>query len=90
MIDVQVVYCDPEVNLVELSVPAGSIVQEILNRPQVQALTPEIDKLAVAIWGKKVNKNTPVVNNCRIELLRPLIISPMEARRIRAKRAKAN
>jgi len=36
-----------------------------------------------AIWGKTVQKDTPLVQGDRLELLRPLLVDPKEARRLR-------
>ena len=36
-----------------------------------------------AVWGKAVQMNTPLVQGDRLELLRPLLVDPMEARRLR-------
>jgi putative ubiquitin-RnfH superfamily antitoxin RatB of RatAB toxin-antitoxin module len=36
-----------------------------------------------AVWGKAVQMNTPLVLGDRLELLRPLLVDPKEARRLR-------
>jgi putative ubiquitin-RnfH superfamily antitoxin RatB of RatAB toxin-antitoxin module len=36
-----------------------------------------------AVWGKTVQMNTPLVQGDRLELLRPLLVDPKEARRLR-------
>jgi putative ubiquitin-RnfH superfamily antitoxin RatB of RatAB toxin-antitoxin module len=36
-----------------------------------------------AVWGKAVQMNTPLVQGDRLELLRPLLVDPKEARRLR-------
>ena len=36
-----------------------------------------------AVWGKTVQTDTPLVLGDRLELLRPLLVDPKEARRLR-------
>jgi putative ubiquitin-RnfH superfamily antitoxin RatB of RatAB toxin-antitoxin module len=36
-----------------------------------------------AVWGKPVDKNTPLKDGDRLEVLRPLLVDPKEARRLR-------
>ena len=36
-----------------------------------------------AVWGKAVQTDTPLVQGDRLELLRPLLVDPKEARRLR-------
>ncbi len=45
-----------------------------------------LDQLTVGIWGEVVERNKPLSDGDRLELLRPLQIDPKTARRIRAKR----
>ena len=37
----------------------------------------------VAVWGKSVDKNTLLKDGDRLEVLRPLLVDPKEARRLR-------
>lgn len=37
----------------------------------------------VAVWGKSVDRNTLLKNGDRLEVLRPLLVDPKEARRLR-------
>ena len=37
----------------------------------------------VAVWGKSVDKNTVLKHGDRLEVLRPLLVDPKEARRLR-------
>ena len=37
----------------------------------------------VAVWGKSVDKTTLLKNGDRLEVLRPLLVDPKEARRLR-------
>ena len=37
----------------------------------------------VAVWGKSVDSNTVLKNGDRLEVLRPLLVDPKEARRLR-------
>lgn len=85
---VEVVYALPqEQQVFALVVPEGSTVQAVIERSGILAHYPDIDllKQAVGIFGQIVKLTTPVEANDRVEIYRPLVIDPMEARRRRAK-----
>ena len=63
---------------VELAVPSGSTVAQVLLRARVSAEGP------VGIWGRAVDPDAPVVAGDRIEIYRPLPVDAKEARRRRA------
>lgn len=42
-------------------------------------------RLSVAIFGKRVSWDSPVADGDRVELTRPLLVDPKEARRRRAR-----
>jgi len=45
-----------------------------------------VDITGVAIFGERVERDTPLHDGDRVELLRPLLIDPKDARRLRARR----
>lgn len=81
---------------IQLQVPAGSTVQDVLARGVAQCLQGEvsIDTTSLSslqfqqpgIWGKKVPWTQVVQADDRIELYRPLKVDPKVARRQRFKR----
>lgn len=81
---------------IQLQVPAGSTVQEVLARGVAQCLQGQvsIDTTSLSslqfqqpgIWGKKVPWIQVVQADDRIELYRPLKVDPKVARRQRFKR----
>jgi len=50
---------------------------------QLGLKTEEFSLWRSAVWGKAVQTNTPLVQGDRLELLRPLLVDPKEARRLR-------
>ena len=48
----------------------------------------KLEELVVGIHKKKATLDSPLRENDRVEIYRPLLIDPMEARRLRAKRKK--
>ena len=81
---------------IQLQVPAGSTVQDVLARGVAQCLQGQvaIDTTSLSslqfqqpgIWGKKVPWTQVVQEGDRIELYRPLKVDPKVARRQRFKR----
>jgi hypothetical protein len=72
-----------------LALPAGSTVAQavaasgVLDRhPALRALA-DAGVLQVGVWGKRCSLDRPVAANDRIELYRPLLVDPKEARRLR-------
>jgi hypothetical protein len=72
-------------------VAKGTTVKEVLlssNLFDNQAqLTNE--NINVGIFSQKVTLETPIQEECRIELYRPLLLTPMERRRLLAQRRKS-
>ena len=86
---VEVVYATPERQaLYAVSVAAGATVRDAIERSGVLAAFPEIDLASnrVGIHGKLVTLATPLSDDDRVEILRPLQADPKEARRQRAAR----
>ncbi|MDF2446466.1 MAG: protein YfjF [Moraxellaceae bacterium] len=93
-ITVEVVYGLPqEQALLQLAVPAGTTVREAARLSRLAERFPEIDieHAPLGIFGKllKAPETQPLREGDRVEIYRPLLIDPKEARRLRALRAKA-
>ena len=72
--------------LVVVTLQAGARVDSAIFRSGLLEDCPEIDltRNPVGIFGKRVALDTPLTDHDRVEIYRPLIISPTEARRLRA------
>ncbi|MEK6735449.1 MAG: RnfH family protein [Pseudomonadota bacterium] len=90
-IDVEVVYAlsDNQV-LKKLKVPAGATVVQAIQLSGIVNQFPDIDlsRNSLGIFSQFVQGNTILQPRDRIEIYRPLIIDPKEARRHRAKSRK--
>ena len=84
--NVQVAYVGPEGEfLVDVEVCAGASVADALASSGVIARLGLFEAaLSYAIHGQRVERETPVRDGDRVELLRPLVADPKEARRQRA------
>ena len=88
LIEVEVVYALPQSQTaVTLTVPAGTTVREAIARSGIAAKHPEVDleAVTVGIYGQRVAVTTVLIDHDRIELYRPLIADPKQARRRRAR-----
>ncbi len=90
-INIEIAYatCDKQV-LKSISVPADYTVEQAILASDILAEFPEINLAVntIGIFSKKVTLNTHLQMGDRIEIYRPLVIDPKQARRIRAKRKK--
>lgn len=84
--NVQVAYRGPEgTALVEVEVGDGASVADALDASGIVSRLGLFEAaLSYAIHGQRVERNTPLRGGDRIELLRPLVADPKEARRRRA------
>ncbi len=73
---------------VAIDVPAGTTVRGAIERARVLARHPEIDltRYAVGIFGARCGLDDLVDDGARVEIYRPLLRDPKEARRQRAGR----
>ncbi|MBS0457787.1 MAG: RnfH family protein [Proteobacteria bacterium] len=73
--------------LVALRLPAGATVDEAVERSGLRARAPGVDQanLTLAIFGKPITPATVLRDGDRVELLRPLLLDPKQARRRRAR-----
>jgi uncharacterized protein len=89
-IGVQVAYAPAphRIDLTELRLPAGASVLDALKASGLAARhgAEVIDGLVVGVWGKARALDTVLRDGDRVELLRPLIVDPKEARRQRYRR----
>jgi putative ubiquitin-RnfH superfamily antitoxin RatB of RatAB toxin-antitoxin module len=85
-IAVTVAYAAPCVELlVAVTVPAGATVNDAIVQSDIVArylLDPS--QLEAAIFGQRVQRDTPLAHGDRIELTRPLLADPKRVRRKRA------
>jgi len=86
-IRVEVVLAMPErQEFVELEVPAGTTVAEVIARSGLPEMFEgfELDLEKVGIFGQKTSPDQVLRDADRVEIYRPLIADPKEVRRQRA------
>lgn len=93
-IAIEVVYALPEQQiLLTLQVPAGSTLQDAIRASGLSTRFPEINNAETrfGIFGKleKTPAEGILLAGDRVEIYRPLLIDPKEARKARAEKAKA-
>jgi hypothetical protein len=87
-IRVEVAYALPDRQaLIAVQLPQGGTVKQAIQRSGVLAAFPEIDlqRAKVGIFGRPIALEAPVRDGDRVEIYRPLIAEPRQARRERAK-----
>ena len=88
-IRVEIVYALPrQAWSVVLEMPVGTTASEALARSGFATSVPGFDavQLGYAIFGKSISAATLLRDGDRLELLRPLIADPKQARRRRARK----
>lgn len=77
-----------EVDLCELRLAPGATVLHALRESRLLERHPRIDLATqrVGVWGKARELSEPVRDGDRVEVYRPLLVDPKEARRQRYKR----
>lgn len=93
-LNIEVVYARPDVQeLLPLVVPAGSTLLDAVRLSGLPARFPEIDleNGSFGIFGKieKSPQTRQLQSGDRVEIYRPLLIDPKEARKARAAKLKA-
>ncbi len=86
---VEVVLARPDAaDRVALELEAGATARDALQASGLVARHPELGSGAVplGIFGRRVRAETPLNDGDRIEIYRPLVADPKDARRRRAKR----
>jgi putative ubiquitin-RnfH superfamily antitoxin RatB of RatAB toxin-antitoxin module len=84
---VEVVYALPATgDAVQLTLPAGAKVRDAVLASGILERHPEIDlgRQKVGIYGKVVAASARLADGDRVEIYRPLVLDPKEARRRRA------
>ncbi len=92
-IKVQVCYATVhEVTLLDLQVPAGTTLSEAVTHSGILQKHPEIDIATTkfGIYGKLKSADSALREGDRVEIYRPLIADPKEARRRRANKQKGD
>jgi uncharacterized protein len=74
-----------EVDLTSVVVPDGATVGDALEASRLRERHPGLDvaALAVGVWGQTRALDTPLREGDRVEVYRPLLVDPKEARRAR-------
>lgn len=90
-IAVEVAWAEPERQFLRrVALPSGSTVADAIHASGVEGeFGIDVTALATGIWSKPVARNEPVREGDRVEIYRPLLIDPKQARRLRAERAAA-
>ena len=87
MVEVEIAYAKPEHQvIVTLAMPEGATVEAVIKASGLLELFPEIalSELKAGIFGVACKLDQPVREADRIEIYRPLLHDPKEARRQRA------
>ena len=90
-ISIEVAYASPEQSwLIPLSVEEGSTIKQAIVSSGILEQCPEINLEInkVGIFSKIIALDTLLRAGDRIEIYRPLILDPKEARRLRAEKVK--
>jgi putative ubiquitin-RnfH superfamily antitoxin RatB of RatAB toxin-antitoxin module len=89
---IEVTYCpSPGVaDVVALDLPAGAVLSDaVLASGLLQRHGLALEGLRVGVWCKPREPGTPLRERDRVEIYRPLLVDPKEARRLRYKRGRA-
>ena len=91
MLEVEVAYALPHQQFLRrLKMPSGSTVRQAIVQSGVLSKFPDIDlkSVKVGIFSRPVDLDVLLNSGDRVEIYRPLILSPTDARRLRAERKK--
>nr|WP_234422251.1 RnfH family protein [Sedimenticola thiotaurini] len=89
--DVEVAYAKPEEQVIlTVSVEPGTTVQQAAERSRITDRFPEIDLSSAkfGVFGKAAKGDATLQPGDRVEIYRPLIADPKEARKKRAAQGK--
>jgi len=75
---------------IDVELPAGASVLDAIRASGVLEVGGAVDisTQAVGIWGRAVSLEARLAEGDRVEIYRPLLLDPKEARRLRARRRK--
>jgi uncharacterized protein len=85
---VDVVYAGVERQIaLRIELPRGSSARQAIDRSGIVEKLPEgaVDLQQLGVFGKRIEPDRIVQDGDRIEIYRPLLLNPMEARRKRAR-----
>jgi putative ubiquitin-RnfH superfamily antitoxin RatB of RatAB toxin-antitoxin module len=90
-VDVEVCYVEAtKATRIALTLDAGATVADAITRSGiVEALALDRAQLSFAIFGRRATADAPLHDGDRVELLRPLLIDPKEARHRRVAKKRA-
>ncbi|MBQ4797914.1 RnfH family protein [Pseudoalteromonas sp. MMG006] len=91
MINIEVVFALPTTaTSLSIKVPEGTTAEQGVIQSGIIEKCPEIDPtaLTLGVWNRTVKANYELKEGDRIEIYRPLIADPKDARRKRAEKAK--
>ena len=89
LLEVEVAYALLERQFLKaIKLERGATVREAIVASGVLSEFPQIDleSASVGIFSKRITLDTPLSDGDRVEIYRPLLVSPTEARRLRAQR----
>jgi uncharacterized protein len=84
MIQVEVAYATPERQLIlPVEVPRGTTAIEAVRLSGIEEQFPEIElgRNRLGVFGKLCKEDRPLNSGDRVEIYRPLLVDPREARR---------
>ncbi len=87
-ITVEVVYARPDRQaLVEVSLEEGATLEAAIGASGIAARFPhdDLSKCRVGVWGRITERDALLEDGDRVEIYRPLVRDPRDARRERAK-----
>lgn len=93
MVEIEIAYGTAEKQLLQiLRVPAGTTAREAVLKSRIAEEFPDADvqNAPLGIFGKAVKDDTVLRGQDRVEVYRPLLIDPKEARRKRVGAGKEN
>ncbi|MBE9561409.1 MAG: RnfH family protein [Proteobacteria bacterium] len=90
-INIEVAYAKPEEQMIVfLTMPVSTTAEQAIKESQILIFFPDIDlkQNKIGIFSKPCKLDTPLRDKDRVEIYRPLIADPKEARRKKAKAKK--
>ncbi|MCH5373196.1 MAG: RnfH family protein [Planctomycetes bacterium] len=84
---VEVVFARPGRQVLRcIELPVGSTVADAIRASDLVSDFPEadLDRLQAGIWGRPIERSHQLQDGDRVELYRPLVMDPREARRLKA------
>lgn len=86
VLDIEVIYSTQSIQQHRIQLPTGSRVADALGQPGLlqDFGLHDTPQLQFGIYGKKCTRDQVLQQHDRLEIYRPLVLSPTEARRLRA------